>query len=339
VPAFSLPRNAQIWFPGYVRSCWRKRPPIRRVWLTIADHFEPLRGNATLDQGLHRIAPWLKTWPEIASRHADSTGRPPVYTFFYPQEEYHPSLIDPLAEMARSGIADVEVHIHHDGEGEQNFVDRMSGFIDTLHSRHGLLRKENGQVRFGFIHGNWALDNSLPGGRWCGLNNELTLLHRLGCYADFTLPSAPSPAQTRMVNTIYWATDDPARPKSHDTGAPIRPGPQPDADLLMIPGPLALNWKQRSRGILPRVETGELAAHNPVTPERVRLWLRHAPTNGPDLYLKLFAHGALESNARHLLTGDLDLMCKYLTAACRHLGADLRFVSAFHLRQQCTAGF
>ena len=125
--------------------------------------------------------------------------------------------------MTAAGIADVEVHIHHDGEGEQDFVDRITQFIEVLHNRHGLLRQESGQVRFGFIHGNWALDNSLPNGRWCGLNNELVLLRDLGCYADFTLPSAPSPL-TRIVNTIYWATDDPCRPKSHDTGIPVKDG-------------------------------------------------------------------------------------------------------------------
>src|SRR5205807_1625408 len=126
------------------------------------------------------------------------------------------------AEMARLGVGDVEVHLHHDGEGEDDFVSRISRFTQTLSERHSLLRRVNGQLVFGFIHGNWALDNSLPSGRWCGLNNEITLLKRLGCYADFTLPSAPSPAQTRTVNSIYWATDDPRRPRSHDRGAPVR---------------------------------------------------------------------------------------------------------------------
>ena len=43
---------------------------------------------------------------------------------------------------------------------------------------------------------------SLPDGRWCGLNNELILLRDLGCYADFTLPSAPSrPSDTQRTAT------------------------------------------------------------------------------------------------------------------------------------------
>ena len=75
--------------------------------------------------------------------------------------------------------------------GEQSFTGRMSRFIETLAGRHGLLRRHRGKLAFGFIHGNWALDNARPDGRWCGLNNEITLLRDLGCYADFTLPAAP----------------------------------------------------------------------------------------------------------------------------------------------------
>lgn len=334
--AFSLPRNAQIWLPGYAKS-WSKarvQAAPKRVWLVLADHFEPLRGGVSCAKGQERIAPWQRLWPDIAARHTDSRGRPAQYTFFYPEEEYRPSLMDPLAAMARSGIADVEVHLHHDGEGQQNFVDRIGGFTQALHQQHGLLRKTNGQVRFGFIHGNWALDNSLPGGRLCGLNNEITLLRDLGCYADFTLPSAPSAAQTRIVNTIYWAADDPRRPKSHDV--PAKTGRR---DLLMIQGPLALNWNERSRNLFPRLEVGELADHNPVTLTRVRLWLRYAPRLGEDLFIKLFAHGALERNTEYLLQGGLQRMLGLIKAECGRLSAELRFVTAWEMSEAIGAVF
>ncbi len=303
---FTLPRNAQIWLPGYLKSCLGRRQGIKNVYLAICDHFEPLRGNADIKTGLERVMRWRRSWPEIAKRHTDSTGRPAQYTFFYPEEEYRPELMDPLAEMVHQGIADVEIHLHHDGEGEQNFVERMSKFKEVLHHRHGLLRKDDsGRITFGFIHGNWALDNSGPNGRYCGLNNELTLLRNLGCYADFTMPSAPHISQASLVNTIYWATDDPSKPKSYNTGIPFTPDGQ-QGDILMIPGPIALNWKERSRGLLPRLEVGELAASNPVTRQRVRLWLGRCPISSTGIIVKLFAHGAWESNTRALLTRDLD---------------------------------
>jgi hypothetical protein len=330
----NLPRNAQLWLPVYWKSLTAgNAPPPARIWLLIADHFEPLCKPADETVARNRVAKWCQKWPDIARRHCDSGGNPPRYTFFYPEEEYRPHLLDGLAEMTEAGIADVEVHIHHDGEGERNFVERISNFTETLFAQHGLLRKHLGKLIFGFIHGNWALDNSLPSGRWCGLNNEITLLRDLGCYADFTLPSAPSPAQTRMINTIYWASDDPMRPKSHDTGVPVRAGEPSASDLLMIPGPLALNWTSRKFGLLPRLETGELAASNPVTQQRVRLWLKYAPRVGDDMFIKLFAHGARENNAAQLLERDLDLTFQFMRDECAHQGSALHYVTAWQMRE------
>lgn len=299
----------------------------------IADHFEPYRAPADDAVAHDRVRPWLSKWPQIAARHCDTAGNPPQYTFFYPEEEYQPYLVDRLAELIGVGIADIEIHLHHDGEGERNFVDRIGRFKEALSARHGLLRKHGGNTVFGFIHGNWALDNSLPDGRCCGLNNEILLLRDLGCYADFTLPAAPSPAQTRMINTIYWATDDPLHSKSHDTGAPVSGCEASSGDLLMIPGPLALNWSSRKFGLLPRLETGELAASNPVTRERVRLWLDYSPRIGNETFIKLFAHGAKEDNAEQLLSRDLDLTFRLLLEECARQGSGLRYVTAWEMRK------
>jgi len=50
--------------------------------------------------------------------------------------------------MSRRGIADVDVHIHHDGEGEQKLRGPDDPFIETLAGRHGLLRKYGGRTVF-----------------------------------------------------------------------------------------------------------------------------------------------------------------------------------------------
>ena len=120
----------------------------------------------------------------------------------------------------------------------------------------------DGGLRYGFIHGNWALDNSHPDGRHCGVNQELGVLASTGCYADFTLPSAPNRTQTHMINSIYRALDTP-RPKSHDDGELLRAGQPQTLDgtsLLLIQGPLGLNWRRRKWGVLPRLENADLAA-------------------------------------------------------------------------------
>ena len=335
--SISLPRNAQIWLPGYIRDrlAAQRAPSGARVWLAIADHWEPYWLRPSDEVAAERVATWLKHWPEIARRHADSSGRPPQYTFYYPQEEYRPQFLDGLAEMKRAGIADVDIHIHHDGEGQQNFIDRMSGFIETLVGRHGLLRSSNGRPVFGFIHGNWALDNSRPDGRCCGLNNEITLLRDLGCYADFTMPSGSSPTQSRTVNTIYWVTDDPSRPRSYDRGVSLKPGVPNGGDLLMIPGPLGLRWADR---IVPRMETGELASYDLPAAYRVERWLDLAPRIGGDIFIKLFTHGAQERNSSALLSdGGLDRLFTTLAEGCRRRGYLLRYVSTWEMRQAVDA--
>jgi hypothetical protein len=332
----SLPRNCQIWLKSYIKdrcqAAFRPRP--ERVWVMFADHFEPLWGQASEKIAIERTARWASGWPRIASKFCDSLGRPPQYTFFYPEEEYRPHLLDPLQSLAEAGIADVEVHLHHDGEGEQNFVDRIGCFTETLLARHGLLRKLAGRIVFGFIHGNWALDNSRPDGRMCGLNNELTLLRNLGCYADFTMPSAGSPTQASFINSIYWATDDPCAPKSYDTGVPVVPGRRGSGDLLMIPGPLGWRWAER---VLPRLENGELACYDLPTPSRIKRWLELAPRIGTDVFLKLHTHGAQERHSSALLSGGLEAGVKLLIEECSRAHYQLYFVSAWEMRQAIAA--
>jgi hypothetical protein len=327
----SLARNAQLWGPGYIGDRVRavSRKGIERVWLAIADHYEPLWRGASPAEGAERVKQWGKVWPSITRSVAnDSSGSPPCYTFFFPVEQYRPELVDPLATMAKFGLAEVEVHIHHDRDSRQKFVETMSRHCETLHTQHGLLRKQEGKLRFGFIHGNWALDNSRPDGRWCGLNDEITLLRELGCYADFTMPSGDSPTQARMVNAIYWAKDDPARPKSYDRGVRLRPGGGREGDLLMVPGPLGVRWAERLK---PRMEIGEVAAGDPPTAYRVKRWLALAPRIGGDVFIKLHTHGATEGNSAMLLGGGLKTLFTEVAHECSQRRARHYFVSTWQM--------
>jgi hypothetical protein len=307
----------------------RAAPPPERIWVTIADHFEPKWRRVDFSKAQSRVALWRTSWPETAKRcKPDSVGNAPRYTFFFPEEEYHPKLMEPLAEMVRDGIADVEVHLHHDGEGRQNFIDRISGFCRSLHDEHGLLRKRKGKLTFGFIHGNWALDNSRPDGRWCGLKDEIRVLRDLGCYADFTMPSGDSPTQASLVNTIYYCKGDPNRPKSYDDGVPVTPGGRVEGDLLMISGPIGMRWRDRW---LPRLETGELRYGNVATPYRVRRWVELAPRIGKDIFIKLFTHGAQERNSSALLSDVLESAFNMLVEEANRRECAIHFVSAWQM--------
>lgn len=333
----NLPRNAQLWLPDYLRGRFGaivangSAPKAQRAWISICDHYEPLWAQPDLETARSRVDLWARRWPEVARRHADSAGRHPVYTFFFPQEEYRPEFLDPLARMTADGIGDVDVHIHHNCEGEQNFLDRMNGFIEVLTTKHGLLRQHNGRTVFGFIHGNWALDNSRPDGQWCGLNNEIQLLRDLGCYADFTMPSGASPTQSRLVNSIYWVRDNPHEPRSYDTGVMVRPGHPGEGDLLMITGPLGLRWRER---LVPRLETGEVARQDLPTEYRVERWFDLAPRVGGDIFIKLYTHGCQDLNSHALFDrGGLDDLYSLMAKVAKRRGCDWYSVSAWQMRQ------
>jgi hypothetical protein len=288
-------RNLHLWLPDYIRS--RKKAAFAsptHVFFCFVDHFEPLWNKVSRFQGLERVEHWFENYPRFADKFHDADGRPPQHTFFYPAEEYVPEYLDLLARLCGEGYGETEIHLHHDNDTAENLKKSLLDYKKQLGS-HGFLSND----RYAFIHGNWSLDNSRADGRWCGVNNELQILRETGCYADFTLPSAPSETQTRKINSIYYATDDPHRPKSHDTGVDVRVGGEASGDLLLVQGPLALNWQNRKWGLLPRIEAGNIAGHCLPTPDRVDLWVqqRISVVGRPDwIFVKVHTHGCQEGN-------------------------------------------
>lgn len=332
-----FPKNANLWFPSYLKDRARHlipRSPAKRLWVSITDHYEPWGGGVSRETAEARVAAWQQHWPRIAdAAPRDAAGNKPCYTFFYPQEDYDFATIESLAELSRTGITDVEVHIHHDHETPAGFTEKMSTFIRRLHEDHGLLHVHNGRPMFGFIHGNWALDNSLPGGKRCGVTGEIKILRDLGCYADFTMPSFPSASQTHIINKIYWATGDPTKPRGYDQGIEAVPGGGVQDGLLMITGPCGLHYKER---LMPWLEAGEVAIHAEPIKYRVGRWLSLAPRIGDDIFIKLFAHGAREDNAEVLLgTGakpnTLGPMFQWIAEAAQQRNLQLHWVSAFDM--------
>ncbi|MBN1558303.1 MAG: hypothetical protein JW951_09175 [Lentisphaerae bacterium] len=309
-------RGADRWLPGYLASLARRpretRVP-RHLIIGIADHFEPFRGGPARCDARATVRRWTERYPASVSGLADADGRPPRHTFFYPAEEYDPECLALLAGLCPGQYGEVEIHLHHDNDTADGLRAALTACRDRLRRDHGLLgtwrRAAQNDVAFGFVHGNWALCNSRPDGRWCGVNEELGVLAGAGCYADFTFPSAPSPTQPRTVNALYRATDRPGRPRGHDRGRPCRvanaAAPQPAGrGFLLVQGPLALNWSRRKWGVLPRLDNAGLDAANPPSPRRADLWAgRHIHVRGrPEwVFVKLHTHGCVPANAGVLL--------------------------------------
>jgi hypothetical protein len=307
-------RGMHRWIVPYLLSARERKMPTPgqpvHLILAICDHYEPRRGGASIEFARKRVQQWEDEYPRLFSRFRDSDGMPPQHSFFYPADEYEPELVNRVAELCRNTdgnrYGEVEVHLHHDNDTAENLRRTLLDFKHTLSERHGCLSRDKvtGEVVYGFIHGNWALDNARRDGRWCGVNNELDVLRETGWYADFTLPSAPSETQTQKINRIYWAVDDPERPKSHNSGCDLGKEPRPERGLLMIQGPLLLNWTHRKYGLVPAVENSCLQKSQPPNEARLELWLRASVkiTTKPNWYfVKLHTHGANEPNQDMLL--------------------------------------
>ncbi len=301
-------RHMQRWLPAYRRERARFRTPRPdeeiHLILCIADHYEPKAGQATVEIGRQRVAAWIEQFPKQFSRFKDADGRTPRHTFFFPIEEYEQEYLDALAQLCRAGFGEVEIHLHHDQDTPDGLRSKLLGFKEILVTRHGLLsrHRQTGAVMYGFIHGNWALCNARPDRAWCGVNNEIPILLETGCYADFTFPSSPSATQPPIINRIYYACDRPGTSRSQDH--PLPDGAPTDDALLLVQGPLLLDWTRRKWGVWPGVENACLQKTQPPSIERLWLWLqaRVQVAQRPDwFFVKLHAHGAPEQDQEALL--------------------------------------
>ncbi|MBY0460128.1 MAG: hypothetical protein K2V38_22660, partial [Gemmataceae bacterium] len=186
------------WLPSYLLDGLMSRSRYREVradepvhlLLAICDHYEPSRGGAPLDVARGLVRQWVEEYPRQFDRFRDADGFPPQYTFFYPEDEYEPELVDMVAGLCRHKngrrYGEIEIHLHHDHDTADGLRRKLLNFKKTLAERHGALSrdKETGEIGYAFIHGNWALDNSRCDRRHCGVNNELDVLRETGCFAD-----------------------------------------------------------------------------------------------------------------------------------------------------------
>lgn len=307
-------KHIMTWLPSYFRQDWRAKPPrddcTQHVMFCFVDHYEPQWLKPSYETEVRRVARWHQDYPKLCTNHRDADGRPPVHSFFYPEEEYRFEHLDAIVDLCKQGLGEIDIHLHHDRDTEQGLRDKLRRFTKLLVDEHGALPTNvDGQALWAFIHGNWALDNANPTGYGCGVNNELIVLREEGCYADFTLPAAPDPCQTSTINKIYYAKDDPCCPKSHDTGKRVTVGGQEWGDLMIIQGPLGFMLHNRKFGLIPRIENADVRTSSPPTPERIDDWVRtgiHVPGRPEWVFVKVHTHGTQERDMDTLLGAPMD---------------------------------
>lgn len=323
-------KNLHRWGPGYLRWVAKTagehaqaalRPAgagPRHLLFAFCDHFEPLWRNDDRTRAVARVRAWREGYPTLTAGFRDADGRPPQHSFFFPGEDYAPEYLEPLADLARLGLGEVELHMHHEGETAAQLRAKIETYL-RLFAGHGhLTRDPDGRLRYAFIHGKWSLANARPDGRFCGLDAELPLLFDTGCYADFTFPSAPDETQPSIVNQIYWPEGDLARRRAHEQGARATVGEVRRDRLLMIEGPLALTLERGDRRLpRPRIDSAAVTARDPATPARVHTWVAQGihVAGQPDwVFVKVHAHGAPENQAASLLGDGGRLLHRELTS-------------------------
>jgi len=313
-------KNMDNWFLNYLwQSVIRKKASGKKhVMFCFVDHYEPQWGkDINIDQERNRVDRWYNEYPIIANKHVDADGVCPQHSFFYPEEEYRYEHLAKISDLCARGYGEIEVHLHHDDDTSDNLRKTLEGFTEMLHVEHGAFTRNDatGKLNYSFIHGNWSLCNSRKDGKYCGVNDELVILNETGCYADFTYPSAPSDTQTSTINTIYYASDKKGCSKSHDDGVDVKVGGEKTGDLMIIQGPLALNFKRLKKKIFPQIENSDIRKSMPPSNDRVDLWVKsgiHVVSKPDWLFVKIHTHGTQDGDMDTLLGQPCDEMYSYL---------------------------
>jgi hypothetical protein len=298
--------NAFIWLPDYIfnsPSIKESQEPIDIIFVVV-DHWEP-NGKVNI------LNTWMNSYRKLADKHIDSDGIKLRHTWYYPIEQFRGYEIDSLVKLCREGYGEIEVHLHHRGDNSQSLRRLFRAGMDSLRAHKALLSPD-GQTHFSFIHGNWALDNSIAS--QCGVNDEITILLELGCYADLTFPAMKQLSQPALVNKIYYAKDDPLKPKSYNKGVQSRVGLETDPEqLMLIEGPLVIDWTDWRFKFHPTIEDGNLYWEIPTNLHRFELWLKanvHVLGRPNWVFIRPFTHGAELKNGgfENILGENMDQM-------------------------------
>ena len=274
----------------------------KHIIFTIADHFEPswsANGLLDLDAQRRRLDDYYKLARAAGEAVLDSDGTKFRHTNFFPAEQYDFQILEKMAQMQAEGLGEVEIHLHHGVEKPdtaENLRKSLVEFRDILVEEHKCLSRlyDDNQPKYAFVHGNLALANS-AGGRFCGVDEEMQILQETGCYADFTLPSAPDQSQVPVLNQIYECGLPLTEKMPHRKGERVRVFGKKARLPLIFSGPLIFNWTRRIKGLpVPRIDDGVLAHNQPMDLARFNRWVSANITveeRTDWVFVKLYCHG------------------------------------------------
>lgn len=288
------------------------------VLFLIADHHEPGHG----ERGVQTSTAWCEAYKKNIQGIYDDFGNPVRYTWFYPYDHLNSKVIFNLNQLVFEGLGEVEFQWHHGPDTNETFPPKLAVAISWFNS-HGCMLPIglNPKPQFGFVHGNWSLDNSTGNPNQCGVNRELDILKKYGCYADFTFSTLGTAAQPAKINSIFYAKDT-NEPKSYNTGVDAKVG-YLNSDFMIFEGPICFDWHDHIW------ECAALESTSPFKSHRIKLWLKFAPTvkGRPEwLFVKVYTHGIQSKDV--ILSTQFKTMLMELKRICKENRLSLHFVTA-----------
>jgi hypothetical protein len=219
------------------------------------------------------------------------------HSFFFPGEQYVPALARRAREAhegrLRRGRAAPAPRRRHAASSREKIELYKSRFTS-----HGLFSRDaSGDARATRSStATGASRTRARDGRNCGVDDELVVLARLGCYADLTFAAAPDESQPRIVNQIYWPTGDLTKKRAYENGEVARVGHVKDDRLLMITGPSAIAARRRRcrSGSTTRASRAG-APHADTACARGATQNIHVEGRPEWVFVKAFTHGAPEA--------------------------------------------
>ena len=295
---FHMSQSAR-WLGRYRSRRRFSKHPIHVVFCMV-DHYEPGTGGVDVATEKSRVDELLEKFPSLIRDHHDCDGRLPRRTWFFPPHYHRHGTLPKLVELCNAGYGEIELHLHHGKhvpDTEENLEATILQCVKE-YSQYGIFGEARGKRRYGFIHGDSALANS-RGGKYCGVDSEIGVLIRTGCYADFTHPSGPATSPS-FTNSIFYAKSSDAMPKSYDVGIAARTGASGDG-LLIVQGPShpslllsgAGGFVSRLGGL--RIVGDTVFQGFPATSARVAMWVSTGvAVEGQEdvIFVKTATHGA-----------------------------------------------
>lgn len=309
-------KEMKYWFASYLKWEFTEKIDFNKlerpihIMFFITDHFEPTT--------VENMTDWYDKYLKLVKNHKDSDGENFKYTWFYFYDGFKEEIMTKLVELSKMGLGEIELHLHHKNDTPESFRKKIKNAKKTFR-KYGALYTIEKKYAFGYIAGNWALDNSIiiNGRNFSGVNNELQILKEEGCYADFTFPSV-NMAQPKLINKIYYAFENPLEPKSYNNGIimeRLKTKKFEMTGLVIFEGILRINWKDWKHIFYPSIEDGQILFGNPPSRVRVDSWIKtavHVKGKPNWIFVKIFTHGASPKNKKILFGGSMDEMLSLL---------------------------